>query len=99
MVEPAADGTRHAGACPDTPRTPGSRREFLHPTMALMLICPKCDGPTELRGTMDAWYLTWCPDCERLWRLELHSLLDDKPEVTRAGASTRRPRGRARPST
>lgn len=47
--------------------------------MALMLICPKCEASTELRGTMDAWYLTWCPECERLWRLEVRSLLNDKP--------------------
>lgn len=25
---------------------------------------------------MDAYYLTWCPDCERLWRLELWTLLN-----------------------
>jgi len=24
---------------------------------------------------MDAWYITWCPACERLWRLELWSLV------------------------
>ena len=28
--------------------------------MAVMLICPKCQADTELRGTMDAYYLTWC---------------------------------------
>lgn len=44
--------------------------------MAVMLICPKCRGDTELRGTMDAYYLTWCPDCERLWRVELWTLLN-----------------------
>jgi hypothetical protein len=44
--------------------------------MAVMLICPKCRGETELRGTMDAYYLTWCPDCERLWRVELWTLLN-----------------------
>jgi hypothetical protein len=43
--------------------------------MAVMLICPKCRADTELRGTMDAYYLTWCPDCERLWRLELWTLM------------------------
>src|SRR4051812_27120169 len=43
--------------------------------MAVMLICPKCRGDTELRGTMDAYYLTWCPECERLWRLELWTLM------------------------
>ena len=67
--------------------------------MALMLICPKCDGGTELRGTMDAWYLTWCPECERLWRLELHSLLDDKPNLAGRPAPAGRPRRRARPAT
>jgi hypothetical protein len=25
---------------------------------------------------MDAYYLTWCPDCGRLWRLELWTLLN-----------------------
>jgi hypothetical protein len=44
--------------------------------MPVMLICPKCRGDTELRGTMDAYYLTWCPACERLWRLELWTLLN-----------------------
>jgi hypothetical protein len=24
---------------------------------------------------MDSWYLTWCPACERLWRVEFWSLL------------------------
>jgi len=51
--------------------------------MPMMLICPKCDGSTELRGTMDSWYLTWCPDCERIWRFELRSLLyDDEPAAS-----------------
>jgi hypothetical protein len=45
-------------------------------TMGVTLICPKCQGDTELRGTMDVWYLTWCPECERLWRLELWTLLN-----------------------
>ena len=44
--------------------------------MAVMLICPKCRADTELRGTMDAYYLTWCPDCERLWRVELWTLMN-----------------------
>jgi len=44
--------------------------------MAVMLNCPKCQAETELRGTMDAYYLTWCPQCERLWRLELWTLLN-----------------------
>jgi hypothetical protein len=47
--------------------------------MPLMLICPKCESSTELRGTMDSWYLTWCPECVRLWRLELRTLLGDRP--------------------
>jgi len=34
---------------------------------------------------MDAWYITWCPKCERLWRLELWKLIhadeaERKPE-------------------
>lgn len=53
-----------------------SRRECVQKTMAVMLICPKCRADTELRGTMDAYYLTWCPDCERLWRVELWTLLN-----------------------
>ena len=44
--------------------------------MAVLLNCPKCQSETELRGTMDAYYLTWCPQCERLWRLELWTLLN-----------------------
>ena len=58
--------------------------------MPVMLNCPRCDSATELRGTMDAWYITWCPACERLWRLELWSLLHDGemrhklPALTRA---------------
>src|SRR5262249_8374207 len=47
------------------------RREFVQNAMSMMLNCPRCDGDTELRGTMDAWYITWCPSCERLWRLGL----------------------------
>ena len=48
--------------------------------MAVMLICPRGDGETELRGTIDVYYLTWCPACERLWRIELWSLLNaDEP--------------------
>ncbi len=78
-----------------TPRSVGNR--YNHP-MAVMLICPKCDGSTELRGTMDAWYLTWCPECERLWRLQLRTLLDDEP-ATASSPSTRRTRPRDRPST
>jgi hypothetical protein len=49
--------------------------------MAVKLICPKCQRNTELRGTMDAYYLTWCPDCQRLWRVELWTLFHaDEPE-------------------
>jgi len=44
--------------------------------MAVMLICPKCRADTELRGTLDAYYLTWCPECERLWRLEVWTLVN-----------------------
>jgi hypothetical protein len=43
--------------------------------MAVTLICPKCNGETELRGTLDAYYLTWCPECVRLWRFELWTLV------------------------
>jgi hypothetical protein len=68
--------------------------------MSLMLICPKCEAGTELRGTMDSWYLTWCPECERLWRLELWSLLEPEPSDAVADAasspSARRTRSRAR---
>jgi len=59
----------------------------------LMLICPKCDGGTELRGTMDSWYLTWCPDCERLWRLDLRTLWDETDRATESSSSTRRTYG------
>jgi hypothetical protein len=47
-------------------------------TMGVSLICPKCEGETELRGTMDAWYLTWCPGCERIWRVELWTLIHEE---------------------
>ena len=47
--------------------------------MTVTLICPKCQAGTELRGMMDAWYLTWCPDCERLWRVGMWTLLDTEP--------------------
>src|SRR5205823_14460401 len=33
-------------------------------SMAVTLICPKCQASTELRGMMDAWYRTRWPDCE-----------------------------------
>lgn len=99
MAEAAGRGTRHAESSRTAPRNTCKRREFLHPAMALTLICPKCDGATELRGMLDVWYLTWCPECERLWRVELHSLLDHKPDVTESAPSVRRTRFRARPST
>ena len=51
------------------------RRELVQTSMPVTLICPRCEGDTELRGTMDAWYITWCPACERLWRFELWSLV------------------------
>ena len=41
----------------------------------MTLICPKCQAGTELRGTMDAYYLTWCRECARLWRIELWTLV------------------------
>ena len=43
--------------------------------MSVTLICPKCQSGTELRGTLDAYYLTWCPECVRLWRFELWTLV------------------------
>lgn len=46
--------------------------------MGVMLTCPKCQGETELRGTIDAWYMTWCPVCERIWRLELWTLIHEE---------------------
>src|SRR5947208_11540603 len=78
--------------------TPVRVVNWYNPTMSVTLICPKCEGSTELRGTMDHWYLTWCPECERLWRLELRTLLrDDEP--TEPLPAARRTRSRARPST
>ena len=41
----------------------------------MTLICPKCQAGTELRGTMDVYYLTWCRECARLWRIELWTLV------------------------
>ena len=49
--------------------------------MAVMLICPKCRADTELRGTMDAYYLMWCADCQRLWRVELWTLMNAYDEA------------------
>ena len=58
--------------------------------MAVMLICPKCQAATEWRGTMDAYYLTWCPDCERLWRLELWTLINaEEPDLKRPWLTSR----------
>ena len=65
--------------------------------MALMLFCPHCDGSTELRGTMDAWYLTWCPECERLWRIDVRSLLEDH-DAAPAGPAMEAQRSRSRNS-
>jgi len=59
--------------------------------MSVTLICPRCQGETELRGTMDAWYLTWCPECERIWRIGLWTLLDDDETKDAARQSTRDP--------
>ena len=75
-AEASLVGTLHAvtAVIPARGRIP--RREYVQKTMAVMLICPKCRADTELRGTMDAYYLTWCPDCERLWRLEVWTLVN-----------------------
>jgi hypothetical protein len=52
------------------------RVRFPYKAWAIMtLICPKCQGGTELRGTMDAYYFTWCRECARLWRIELWTLV------------------------
>ena len=59
--------------------------------MSVTLICPRCQGGTELRGTMDAWYLTWCPECERIWRIGLWTLLDDDETKDAARQSSRDP--------
>lgn len=57
--------------------------------MAVTLICPKCQASTELRGMMDVWYLTWCPDCERLWRVGMWTLLEADPREAKRGARGR----------
>jgi hypothetical protein len=67
------------------------------PAMPVMLICPRCDGETELRGTLDAWYITWCPSCERLWRLELWSLVHAAESESKLPAIARDRRDEARP--
>ena len=56
----------------------------------MTLICPKCQAGTELRGTMDVYYLTWCRDCARLWRIELWTLVhEDEPNRKTPWASGR----------
>jgi hypothetical protein len=40
---------------------------------------------------MNSFYLTWCPECERLWRLQFRTLLDDEPR--RAGEALPKPGG------
>jgi hypothetical protein len=60
--------------------------------MAVTLICPKCKAATELRGMMDVWYLTWCPDCERLWRFGLWTLLDSRERDFKVGERASAPK-------
>ena len=43
---------------------------------------------------MDAWYITWCPVCERLWRLELWNLVHADETEAKLPALTR---GKPRP--
>jgi hypothetical protein len=39
---------------------------------------------------MDVWYLTWCPDCERLWRVGMWTLLEAGPsDSKRVGRDTK----------
>jgi hypothetical protein len=52
--------------------------------MPLTLTCPQCEGTTELRGTLGSWYLTWCPECGQLWRLDWRTLLEP---AARSGAA------------
>jgi hypothetical protein len=69
---------------------PVSRRVFVQSAMPVTLICPKCKAGTELRGMMDAYYLTWCDACTRLWRVELWTLVHtDEPERKIPWASER----------
>ena len=57
------------------------RQVSVQNAMAVTLICPKCKAGTELRGMLDAYYLTWCDECARLWRVELWTLVHtDEPE-------------------
>jgi hypothetical protein len=40
---------------------------------------------------IDEWYLTWCPECERLWRVDLRTLLEtDAPAAADAAATAAR---------
>jgi hypothetical protein len=71
----SGDGTHDAGNRAIRRNGVIPRHESVQNQMAVTLICPKCQQNTELRGTLDAYYLTWCPDCERLWRFEIWSLL------------------------
>jgi hypothetical protein len=70
------DGTTHAAGVENRSFRGDPRHEIVQTPMSVMLNCPKCQGETELRGTMDAYYFTWCPACERLWRLELWTLIN-----------------------
>ena len=76
------DGTQHAVMREFAPAMRGFRVgnavQKAHGCDVDLSEVPAAD--TELRGTMDAYYLTWCPDCERLWRLELWTLVNaDEP--------------------
>jgi hypothetical protein len=42
---------------------------------------------------MDAWYITWCAACERLWRLELWSLVHTADPQRKLPAVGREKRG------
>ena len=56
----------------------------------MTLICPKCKAGTELRGMMDAYYLTWCGECTRLWRIEWWTVVHtDEPDRKIPWASAR----------
>jgi hypothetical protein len=71
----AKSGTRHAGI---VEKHGANRFRVAFPYKAyvpMTLICPKCQAATELRGTMDIYYWTWCRECSRLWRIELWTLV------------------------
>jgi len=56
----------------------------------MTLICPKCQAGTELRGTMDVYYWTWCRECSRLWRIELWTLVHtEEPDRKMPWATSR----------